>query len=168
MNIRSIRNDDDLTHALDRVDTLWNAEPGTPEGDELDVLAVLIEAYEAEHYALPPGDPLEVIHFKLAELKLSQRALAGRMGWKSTGRLSEVLSGKRELTMRMVRDLAAALEIPAGLLVGDPADKAPPAARSLDLPSGLVAQVESHCGKLGQSPAAWLRQVLDRQAATSA
>lgn len=117
MAIRPIRNSADLDAALALVDNLWGSSPGTPEGDDLDVLITLIEAYEAKHHRIPAGDPIEVIQYKMRELKLSQNALARRLGW-SSGRVSEVLTRKRALTLAMVRALSDALAIPAGVLVG--------------------------------------------------
>ena len=61
MNIKPIRSDEDLTAALARVEQLWNAQAGSPEGDELEILAILIEKYEAEHYPMPPSDPVEAL-----------------------------------------------------------------------------------------------------------
>lgn len=117
MPIRPIRSSEDLDAALARAEALWDAAPGTPDGDELDVLLTLIEAYEAAHHAIPPGDPVEVLQYKLAELGLSQNALARRLGW-SSGRVSEVLNRKRPLTLAMIRALAEALTLPPGALVG--------------------------------------------------
>lgn len=118
MNIRPIRTDADLDAALARVDELWGADPATPEGEELDVLLVLVQAYEAA-IALPPGDPLDIVRFKLDEVGWTQNELARRLGW-SSGRVSEVLNGRRELTVAMVKALSSTLDLPAGLLLGDP------------------------------------------------
>lgn len=163
MNIRPIRNDDDLTIALARMSELWGAPDGTPEGDELDVLAVLIEAYETEHHAMPPGDPIQVIRYKMGELGLTQRQLAEKMGWASTGRLSELLSSKRELTTRHVRDLATALGIPAGLLLGDAGGRAAAAATEggLELPHELLAEIRQGAQECGMPLDAFLRSLID-------
>lgn len=115
--IRPLRTDADLDAALLRTQELWGAPPGTPEADELDVLLVLVEAYEKK-YELPPGDPVVVVRHKLDELRWSQNRLAKELGWTS-GRVSEVLTGKRELTVAMIRRLAEVLSIPAGVLLGD-------------------------------------------------
>lgn len=163
MTIRPIRTDADLDRALERIDDLWDATEGTPEFDELDVLAVLIEAYEAQHHAIPPGDPLDIIRFKMKELDLSQRALTERMGWTSTGRLSEILSGKRELTTRHVRDLAAALGIQAGLLLGDSSGRTASQSTRLDLSDDLVDDIQQVARSLDLSPQAYLRQVVAMQ-----
>lgn len=113
-----IHNDRDLERATALIHDLWDASPGTPEGDLLEVMATLVDLYESQHSNLPPANPRELIEFKLGELGWSQRELGRRLGWGS-GRVSEVLSGKRSLTLTMVRQLSAVLEIPAGLLVHD-------------------------------------------------
>lgn len=115
-----IHNDDDLRRALAHVETLFHAAPDTPEGTELEVMLALIEAYERQHHSMSPGDPREIIAYKMGELRLSQRALAKRLGW-GGGRVSEVLSGKRALTMSMVEQLSAVLGIRRGELLGDAA-----------------------------------------------
>lgn len=65
MNIRSIRNEEDYTAAMARIDELWGAESGTAEGDELEVLALLVGKYEDEHYPMPPSNPIEAIKFRM-------------------------------------------------------------------------------------------------------
>lgn len=111
---------DDKQHeeALARLEALWGAEPGTPEAAELDRLADLIHAYEAAHLdeLLPQSDPGALIDAKRAELGISQRELARRLGWPS-GRTSEVIRGKRDLTLRMVRDLVETLGMDAHTLI---------------------------------------------------
>lgn len=108
----------DHRRALALVDELWDAAPGSPEAELLDVMASLVDAYEKRTRALPPPDPLELLAFKLRELGWSQRELGRRLGWGS-GRVSEVLSGKRALTLGMVRELSTTLDLPPGLLVHD-------------------------------------------------
>lgn len=116
-----IRTDADLERAIALVDELWNAVPGTAEADLLDVMASLIDRYEADRSELPPADPVELLKFKLAELGWTQRELGRRLGW-SSGRVSEVLSRKRPLTLAMVRSLSHELGLAAGLLVHDHRD----------------------------------------------
>src|SRR5690606_21994022 len=111
-----IQNDADLERAVAMIEDLWDARPGTPEGHLLAVMSTLVDRYEAERSSLPPGDPIELVSFKIRELGWSQRELARRLGWRS-GRVSEVLNRKRRLTLAMVQQLAAVLEIPPGLLV---------------------------------------------------
>lgn len=111
-----IHNDDDYRRALEVVDEFWGAAPGSPEADTLDVMATLVEVYEKASRALPPPDPRALVAFKLRELGWSQRELARRLAW-GGGRVSEVLSGRRGLTLRMVQELSAVLGLPAGQLV---------------------------------------------------
>lgn len=119
-----IRNDHDLARALAAVDELWNAAPGSPEAETLEVIAQLVDAYEDRHRheVLPPANPRVVLQTKLRELAISQRELGRRLGWGS-GRVSEVLSGKRPLTLAMVRALSRVLDLPPGLLVHDVVDE---------------------------------------------
>lgn len=116
-----IRDDADLARAIDLADQLWDAPSGSPEADLRDVMAELIEHFEARELSqvLPPPDPRKLIDYKRRELGLSQRKLGELLGWKSSGRVSEVLSGKRPLTLEMVRDLERVLGIDPGLLVAD-------------------------------------------------
>ena len=120
MTIQPIRNDEALSAALARIDELWGAEPGTPQGDELDLWATLVDAYESKHHALPPGDPIALIGYKMRELNINQAELARMLRW-SSGRTSEVLNHRRPLTLAMIRQLSTVLDIPSGLLVGTPA-----------------------------------------------
>ncbi len=113
-----LRNDADYQRALVLLDELWDALPGSAEADVLDVMATLIDVYEKRHRTLPPADPRQVIAFKLRDLGWTQRELGRRLGWGS-GRVSEVLSGRRALTLRMVQELSVALGLPPGLLVHD-------------------------------------------------
>ncbi len=113
-----IRTEEDLARAARLVQELWNAEPGTPGSDLLEVMADLIELYDREHSQLEPGDPIEVMRFKLEDLGWSQNRLAKEAGC-SSGRVSEVMTRKRPLTLKMVQDFSKALGLPAGLLVHD-------------------------------------------------
>lgn len=110
MNIKPIRNDEDLATAFVRMEQLWGAEAGTPEGDELEVLALLIEKYEDEHYPMLPSDPIEAIKFRMDQQGLTQRDLEPFIG--SSGRVSEVLNHKRKLTLAMIKRLHDGLRIP--------------------------------------------------------
>jgi HTH-type transcriptional regulator/antitoxin HigA len=147
-----IRNDADLFRAIDLVDALWDAPSGSPEADLREVMALVIEHYEAGDLAqvLPPPDPLKVLEAKCKELGLSQRKLGELLGWKSSGRVSEVLSGKRHLTLDMVRDLERVLGISPGLLVADRASTADGEVW-VRLPGTLVAAARSanFCGCAG-------------------
>lgn len=110
MNIKPIRNDEDLRAALARLDAIFQAEPGTPEGDEMDVLATLIEAYESRHYPIGPADPVEAIKFRMEQQGLTPRDLEAYIG--PSGRVSEVLNRKRALSLRMIKRLHEGLQIP--------------------------------------------------------
>ncbi len=143
-----IRNEAEHRQALARVEALWSAPDGSPEAAELLALAEAIEAYEAEdlHAALPPARPQTVIAYKLRELGWSQRELGRQLGW-SSGRVSEVLSGKRGLTLAMVRDLSEVLGINPQLLVhGD--HEAEPAQTWVQVPTSL-AKCAQERGLLG-------------------
>ena len=115
MEIRPIRTKADYRAALKEVDRLWEADPGTPEGDRVDVLVTLIEAYEAKHYPILAPDPIAAIEFMMEQKGLTRRDLEPAIG--SRGRVSEVLTRKRPLTLPMVRALSALLEIPTDVLV---------------------------------------------------
>jgi HTH-type transcriptional regulator/antitoxin HigA len=113
--IRPIRTSEDHKAALKRISELWGAEPGTADGDLLDVLIDLVEHYEDRHCAIPAADPIEVLRFSMEVNGRTQSDLARLLG--STSRASEVLSGKRPLSMRMIAKLQAEWHIPAGALV---------------------------------------------------
>ncbi len=113
--IRPVRTKGDHRAALGEVERLWNARPGTPEGDLVDVLTTLIEDYEARHHPIPAPDPIAAIEFMMEQKGLSRRDLEPVIG--SRGRVSEVLMRKRPLTLPMVRGLSSLLDIPAEILV---------------------------------------------------
>jgi len=115
MDIRPVRTKADHRAALKEVERLWEAEPGTPDGDRVDVLVTLIEAYEAKHFPIPAPDPIAAIEFMMEQKGLTRRDLEPAIG--SRGRVSEVLTRKRPLTLPMVRELSALLQIPAAVLV---------------------------------------------------
>jgi HTH-type transcriptional regulator/antitoxin HigA len=115
MDIRPIRTKAAYRAALKEVERLWDAEPGTPDGDRVDVLVTLIEAYEAAHYPIPAPDPIAAIEFMMEQKGLTRSDLEPAIG--SRGRVSEVLNRKRPLTLPMVRELSALLQIPAEVLI---------------------------------------------------
>src|SRR6202008_4699003 len=115
MDIRPIRTKADYRTALKEVERLWDADPNTPEGDRVDVLVTLIEAYEAKHYPIPAPDPIAAIEFMMEKKGLTRRDLEPAIG--SRGRVSEVMTRKRPLTLPMVRALSALLDIPTEVLV---------------------------------------------------
>ena len=110
MNIKPIRSEADLADALKRLEELWGAPLNSPEGDELEVLAVLVEKFEAEHYPLPTSDPIEAIKFRMDQQGLTPRDLEPYLG--SSGRVSEVLNRKRKLSLGMIKRLHDGLRIP--------------------------------------------------------
>ena len=117
MNIRPVKTEQDYDSALSRIEDLWGALPGTNDGDELDVLLTLVEAYENEHHPVPPPSPIEAIRFVMDQQGLHQADLIPILG--SRPRVSEILSGKRKLTIRMIRGLHSQLGIPAEILIQD-------------------------------------------------
>ncbi len=114
MEIRPIKTRADYRGALEEVERLWNAEPHTPEGDRVDVLVTLIEAYEAKHFPIPAPDPIAAIEFMMEHKGLTRRDLEPAVG--SRGRVSEILNRRRPLTLPMVRALSALLDIPTDVL----------------------------------------------------
>ena len=115
MKLKPIGSDLELDRALERVDELWGAKPGTAKGDELDVLMLLVEKYEEEHFPIPDSDPIEAIKFLMEQNKLSRRDLEPYIG--ARGRVSEVLSRKRNLTLPMIKRLHEGLKIPYESLI---------------------------------------------------
>ena len=113
--VRPIRTEADYDAALAEVDTLMDAAHGTPEGDRLDVLVTLIEAYEARHWPIGAPDPIEAIRVRMEQKNLRPRDLEPMIG--SSGRVSEVLSRKRALTLPMIRRLSKALDLRADVLI---------------------------------------------------
>lgn len=114
-SIRPIKSEKDYASALEYLDTVIDAEEGSPEADERDVLTVLIEKYEEEHYAIDMPDPVDAIRFRTDQLGLTQKDLVPYIG--SRSKVSEVLSGRRELTLKMIRALNRHLGIPAEVLL---------------------------------------------------
>ena len=117
MMIKPIKTENDYDQALKRIDELWGAKAGTPEGDELDILITLVQAYDVEHYPIPPPTPIDAIEFRMDQMGLTRTDLAKFLGSKS--RVSEILSGKRKLTVRMMKILHRELGVPAESLLGE-------------------------------------------------
>ena len=113
--IRAIRSEADYAAALARIEALMDAELGSPEGEELDVLADLVEHYEEKSVPMGYPSPLAAIQFRMEQSALTSRDLIPFLG--SRSKVSEVLSGKRPLTMQMARALHANLGIPADVLI---------------------------------------------------
>jgi len=115
MDIRPIRTEADYNAALKEIELLWNAPYGSSEGDKLDILVTLVEAYEEKHYPILPPDPIEAIIHYLESQNLSRRDLEPYIG--SRGRVSEILNRKRALSLNMIRKLQNGLGISANILV---------------------------------------------------
>jgi HTH-type transcriptional regulator / antitoxin HigA len=115
VKVRPIKTEADYEAALARADRLMDAEEGTPDADELDVLATLIEAYEDEHYPMGPPDPIDAIKFRMEQRGLTRKDLEPFIG--SRTRVAEVLNRKRNLSIAMIRRLHAGLGIPAEVLL---------------------------------------------------
>ncbi len=110
MNIKPIRNDDDLRQTFVRLEEIFQAPEGSPEADEMEVLVALVEAYENRKYPVGPADPIEAIKFRMEQQGLAPKDLEPFIG--SSGRVSEVLNRKRPLSLRMVKRLHEGLKIP--------------------------------------------------------
>jgi HTH-type transcriptional regulator / antitoxin HigA len=115
MNIKPIRTAADHEAVLRRIEALWGSLRGTPEGDELDILVTLTEAYEREHFPVDLPDPIEAIKFRLEQEGKDYRALIGLIGQRT--RVYEVMRKARPLSLRMIRRLHARLRIPAQVLI---------------------------------------------------
>jgi HTH-type transcriptional regulator / antitoxin HigA len=113
--LKPIKTKTDYKKAFAEVERLWGAKGGTPEGDRLDILATLIEAYEIEHYPVDPPDPVEAIQFRMEQQGLSRKDLEPLIGTRT--RVAEVLNRKRNLSIGMIRRLHDRLGIPAEVLI---------------------------------------------------
>ena len=133
MDTKPVRTSKDHSAALAEVERLWEAKPGTPEHDRLEVLVTLVEAYEAKHHPIPPPDPVEAILFRMDQLDLDRKDLEALIG--STARVSEVLSRRRSLSLGMIRRLHGRLGIPAEVLIGEETERARPSRSSRRSPS---------------------------------
>ncbi len=117
MTAKLIKSRQQYRAALRRAEEFMDARPGTAEGDELELLAALIEWYEEKHAPVPPPDPIEAIRFRMEQEGLRPQDLVPLLG--SRSRVSEVLNGKRPLTLAMIRRLHQGLGIPAEVLLGE-------------------------------------------------
>ena len=115
MNIRPIKTELDYNKALKRLEIIFDAKKGTKEGDELEILSILIEKFEKENYPIEMPDPIEAIKFRMEQLGMKQKDLAEVVGFKS--RVSEILNRKRKLTIEMIRNLSQKLNIPTEVLI---------------------------------------------------
>ena len=117
MEIKPVRNEEDYNTTLKEIESLWESPVGTPEGDRLDVLVALVEAYEAEHYPIPViDDPVGVLEYYMESKGLSRSDLIPYIGYKE--RVSDIFNHKRSLSIEMIRRLHEGLNISADLLIG--------------------------------------------------
>jgi HTH-type transcriptional regulator/antitoxin HigA len=117
MNIKPIKSEADYKLALKRLEEVFDAPIGTSEGDEADILGLLVDEYEKKHYPIEAPDPIEAIKIRMEELQLKQVDLVDVIGSKS--RVSEVLNRKRKLTIEMIRNLTKRLNLSPDLLITD-------------------------------------------------
>ena len=115
MTIKPIKTNKDYQNALKRLEVIFDAKKGSPEGDELEILGILLEKYEDEHFPIGFPDPIEAIKFRMEQLGYNQTDLAKIVGLKS--RVSEILNKKRKLTLEMIRVLHENLKIPTEVLI---------------------------------------------------
>jgi HTH-type transcriptional regulator/antitoxin HigA len=117
MKITPIRNEKDYQSALKRLELIFEAKKGSENGDELEILSILIDRYENENFPIGMPDPIEAIKFRMEQMGMKQKDLAEVVGFKS--RVSEILNKKRKLTLDMIRKLNTTLHIPTEVLVQD-------------------------------------------------
>ena len=117
MKIKPIKIEKDYEKALKRFELIFDATPNSKDGDESEILSLLIENYENKHYPIDPPDPIEAIKIRMEEMNLKQKDLVGVIGGKS--RVSEILNKKKRLTVEMIRELEQVLHISASVLVNN-------------------------------------------------
>jgi len=117
MNIKPIKTEEDYKLALARVRELMDAETNTPQSDELDVIATLIDSYEAKHYVIASPDPIEAIKFRMEQMGLEHQDLEPFIGNRNF--VTEVLNRQRELSLAMIRQLHNGLQIPLKSLINE-------------------------------------------------
>ena len=115
MTLKPIKTKKDYQDALVRLERIFDAKPGSTEGDELEILGILVDNYEKVHYPIEFPDPIEAVKFRMEQLGYNQSDLATIIGLKS--RASEILNKKRKLTLDMIRNLHDALNIPTEVLI---------------------------------------------------
>lgn len=115
MRLKLIKTEEDYHKALERLEVIFDASLGTEEGDELEVLGMLIDKYEDENFPIDLPDPIEAIKFRMEQMNYSQNDLANVIGLKS--RASEVLNRKRKLSLEMIRKIHENLHIPTDVLI---------------------------------------------------
>ncbi|WP_147676408.1 helix-turn-helix domain-containing protein [Algibacter pacificus] len=117
MEIKPIKTEKDYNKALERLELIFDASPNSKEGDEAEILSLLIENFENKHYPIETPDPIEAIKIRMEEMNLKQKDLVGVIGGKS--RVSEILNKKKRLTVEMIRELERVLHISASVLVNN-------------------------------------------------
>lgn len=117
MEIKPIKTEKDYDKALERLELIFDATPNSKEGDEAEILSLLIDSYENKQYPIGPPDPIEAIKIRMEEMNLKQKDLVGIIGGKS--RVSEILNKKKRLTVEMIRELERILNISASVLVNN-------------------------------------------------
>ena len=117
MKLKPIKSEKDYRNGLERLEVIFDAPIDTKEGDEAEILSLLIENYENEHYPIDSPDPIEAIKIRMEELNMRQKDLVGIIGGKS--RVSEILNRKKKLTVDMIRELERILQISASVLVNN-------------------------------------------------
>ena len=115
MEIKAIKTEEDYNQALKRLEEIFHAPIDSTEGDEAGILSILIEKYEDENYAIDAPNPIEAILFRMEQMEMSKKDLAGILGYKS--RVSEIFSKKRKLNIQMIRNLHEKMNIPYDSLI---------------------------------------------------
>ena len=117
MKIKVLKTEEDYQQAINRLEKIFNAVPDTKEEDEAELLTILIEKYEDEHFPIEAPDPIEAIKFYMEQMELTNKDLAEIIGYKS--RVSEIFNRRRKLTLKMIRNLHDKLNIPYESLIAD-------------------------------------------------
>ena len=115
MTVKLIKTEEDYNEAMARLELIFDAKKGSAEGDELELLSILIDNYEKIHYPIGLPDPIEAIKFRMEQMNYTQKDLADILGIKS--RASEILNRKRKLSLEMIRQLHSKLKIPTEILI---------------------------------------------------
>ena len=117
MNVKLIKSETEYNQAIERLDVVFDAPPDTPEGDEAELLVVLIEKYENDNFPIEAPDPIEAIKFRMEQMNMKKKDLATVLGYRS--RVTEILNKRRKLTLKMIRNLHEKLNIPYESLIQD-------------------------------------------------
>ena len=123
ITVRAVHDEQDYEVVLAEIGELMDAQPGSPDGDRLDVLVTLVEAYEARHWPVAAPNPIDAIRIRMQQKNLRPRDLEPMIG--SRGRVSEILSGRRSLTLPMIRRLSRGLDLEASVLIQEVARRPP-------------------------------------------